>query len=109
MEIILDHVVQHEQSYKINVERKIRLIVFYAFHGLTKHYLMLSRCQFHQHFMYKFFVRTSFFYVHVTRKSCQNATFVRKICTFHFDEIDYRQTFISTYFTFEVVQSEDTL
>jgi len=29
-----------------------------------------------------------FFYVHVTRKSCQNATFVQKICTFNVDEID---------------------
>jgi hypothetical protein len=28
--------------------------------------------------MYKFFVRTSFFYEHVTRKSCQNATLVQK-------------------------------
>jgi len=25
-------------------------------------------CQFHQHYTYKFFVQTSFFYVHVTRK-----------------------------------------
>jgi len=47
-------------------------------------------CQFHQHFMYQFFVRTSFFYVHVTRKSCQNVTFVQKICTFNVDEIDCR-------------------
>jgi len=44
---------------------------------------------FHQHFTYEFFVRTSFFYVHVTRKSCWNTTFVRKICTFNVDEIDY--------------------
>jgi len=36
------------------------------------------RCQFHQHFTYKFFVRTLFFYVHVTRKSCQNTTFFEK-------------------------------
>jgi len=33
--------------------------------------------------------RTSFFYVHVTRKSCQNVTFVQKILTFNIDEIDY--------------------
>jgi len=26
------------------------------------------RCQFHQHFTYAFFVQTSFFYLHVTRK-----------------------------------------
>jgi len=48
------------------------------------------RCQFHQHFTYPFFVRTSFFYVHVTRKSFQNATFVRKIRRFKVDEIDHR-------------------
>jgi len=48
------------------------------------------RCQFHQHFTYEFFVPTSFFYVHVTRKSCRNATIVRKICTYNVDEIDYR-------------------
>jgi len=30
----------------------------------------------------------SFFYVHVTRKSCQNATFVRIFRTFNVDEID---------------------
>jgi len=47
-------------------------------------------CQFQQHFTYEFFVRTSFFYVHVTRKSCQNVMFVRKICTFNLDEIDGR-------------------
>ncbi len=28
--------------------------------------------QFHQRYMYEFFVRTSFFYVHVTRESCRN-------------------------------------
>jgi hypothetical protein len=49
-------------------------------------------CQFHQHFMYNFFVRTSFFYIHITRKSCRNATFVRKIRTFNVDEIDYRMS-----------------
>ncbi len=38
----------------------------------------IPRCQFHQHFTYEFFVRRSFFYVHVTRKSCQNTTFVQK-------------------------------
>jgi len=48
------------------------------------------RCQFHQHFMYKFFVQMSFFYVHVTRKSCQNLTFVQKIRMFNVDEIDGR-------------------
>jgi hypothetical protein len=31
-----------------------------------------------------------FFYVHVTRKSCQNSTFVWKICTFNIDEIASR-------------------
>jgi len=49
-----------------------------------------SRCQFHQHFTYEFFVRTSFFYIHVSRKSCQNVMFVPKICTFNVDEIDGR-------------------
>ncbi len=49
-----------------------------------------SRCQFHQHFRYEIFVLTSFFYVHETRKSCQNAKFVQKIHTFNVDEIDYR-------------------
>jgi len=39
---------------------------------------------------YEFFVWTSFFYVHVTRKSCRNVTFVQKNCTFNVDEIDYR-------------------
>ncbi len=52
-----------------------------------------SLSQFHQHFTYKFFVRTSFFYVHVTRKSCQNATFVWKICMFNVDEIYYLSQF----------------
>jgi len=51
-----------------------------------------SRCQFHQHFTYKFFVQSSFFYTHVTRKSCQNATCVRNIRTFNVDEIDGRMT-----------------
>ncbi len=44
--------------------------------------------QFHQRYTYKYFIRTSFFYVHVTRKSCQNATFVQFFCTFNVDEID---------------------
>jgi len=35
--------------------------------------------QFHQHFTYEFFVRTSFYYVHVTRKKAAKMTFVRKI------------------------------
>ena len=49
-----------------------------------------SRCQFHQHIMCEYFVRTLIFYVHVTRKSCQNVTFVLKIRTFNIDEIDGR-------------------
>jgi len=40
----------------------------------------------------EFFVRRLFFYVYVTRKSCQNATFVPKIHTFNVDEIDYWKT-----------------
>jgi hypothetical protein len=35
-----------------------------------------------------FFERMSFFYVHVTRKSCRSLMFVRKICTLNVDEID---------------------
>jgi len=34
----------------------------------------------------------SFYYVRLTRKSCQNATFVQKICTFNVDEIDGRSS-----------------
>ncbi len=41
----------------------------------------------------------SFFYVHVTRKSCQNTTFVRKIHTFNVDEIDF-SSFIKMIFSF---------
>jgi hypothetical protein len=41
----------------------------------------------------------SFFYVHVTRKSCQNAMFVQKICTFNVDEIDYRLATSTSYST----------
>jgi hypothetical protein len=44
--------------------------------------------QFHQRYMYKSVVQTSFFYVHVTRKSCRNATLVQKTCAFNVDEID---------------------
>jgi len=70
-------------------------IRYLCFRGATEHEQQKLRCQFHQHFTYKFFVQISFFYVHVTRKSCQNATFVWKICTFNVDKIDYRLTFLS--------------
>ncbi len=53
--------------------------------------------QFHQNYTYKYFVRTSFFYVHVTRKSCQNATFVRIFRTFNVDEIDTCRQFHQHY------------
>jgi len=32
----------------------------------------------------------SFYYLHVTRKKAAKVTFVRKICVFNVDEIDYR-------------------
>jgi len=38
--------------------------------------------------MYKFFVRMSFFYVHVTREKLPKRRFVRKIRTFNVDDID---------------------
>ncbi len=38
-----------------------------------------------------FLYECHFFYVHVTRKSCRNVTFVQKIRTFNVDEIDTRQ------------------
>jgi len=62
-----------------------------------------GRCQFHQRFTHEFFVQTSFFYVHVTRKSCQNATFVQKMHTKNVDEID-RRTPLHEAETIEVVQ-----
>jgi len=44
-----------------------------------------TRCQFHQHYKRHF---GSFFYVHVTRKSCQNETFVQKLRAYNVDGID---------------------
>jgi len=49
--------------------------------------LNISR-RFQQHFTYEFFVRTSFFYVHVTREMLPKQCFVRKIRTYNVDEID---------------------
>jgi len=69
----------------------------WSYHKINYFSRPLRRRRFHQHFMYKFFLRTSFFYVHVTRKSCQNVMFVQKICTFNIDEIDYRCQFYQHY------------
>jgi len=55
--------------------------------------LTLIRCQFHQRKTREFFVRTSFLYVRVTRKSRQNVTFVRKTRAKNVNEIDGRCQF----------------
>jgi hypothetical protein len=42
-----------------------------------------TKAQFHQHFTYKFFVRTLFqqlFYINVTRKSCRNDIHMKNLC-----------------------------
>jgi len=75
--------------YKLLKKLSFLAMVWYDFDSRKTVKNRTSRCQFHQHFMYEFFVRTSFFYVHVTR----NVTFVRKIRTFNVDEIDYRTHF----------------
>jgi len=46
--------------------------------------------------MYEFFERTSFFYVHVTRKKAAETTLVRKKLAKNVDEIDGRNFFTIT-------------
>ncbi len=59
----------------------------------NKKHRKISRCQFHQHYRHKFFIRTLFqqlfsSYMYVVKAA--KKTFVQKICTFNVDEIDYR-------------------
>ncbi len=53
-----------------------------------------KRCQFRQCSTYGFYVQTSFFYAHVTRKICAEMMFVQKTRAFNDDEIDSRGVFL---------------
>jgi hypothetical protein len=77
----------------------VLLLLYKMRKNLSFQKYLTSRCQFHQPFTYKFFGRTLFFYIHVTRKSCQNATFVQKICTFKSDEIDSNRALLVLFFS----------
>ncbi len=46
-----------------------------------------NSCQFHQHFTYKFFIQTSFFYIHVTREKLPKRHLYEN-CVHNVDEID---------------------
>jgi len=62
---------------------------------MTKNYVLPGAndcwCQFHQHYIRKFFVRMSFrqLFLHMyVRKKAAEKTFVHKICVFNVDEIE---------------------
>ncbi len=102
-----------ELVFLINLLLKIQKLLIYAYNILICHgtycYLRVrpvktainktrhlyqcfsTRCQFHQHFTYKFFVRTSFWQLFLctcNQRKAAEATFERKIHRQNVDEID---------------------